>query len=307
MSSLTLHTLARNVRAVNRMTAANPQKSNSSEPLRTIHLVPGDGEMLKPAELIDIDGATGLTLHARRLYNQLIAHAFGPDMGKEGKEWSIPLADLRGSHRSNEHIAESIVALMKTIVTVRLADGRTRRVQLLGGNDMGESDRRHGTLTYSFDPKLVPLLHESSVFGKLELAVIHAFTTKYALALYEALSRRVRLNSRFYEDFDLEAFRELLGVPPGKLTTFSNLKLRAITPAVEEINAISSYGCQVQPIKSGRRVVGVRVFWHQKDVDALKEAYAELQRPKVGRRARLKGEAEPVIEDTPDLFPGQNQ
>lgn len=270
--------------------------------MRTIHLVPADGEMLKPAELIDIDGATGLTLHARRLYNQLIAHAFGPDMGKEGHEWSIPLAELRGSHKSNQHITESILALMKTVVTVRLSDGRTRRVQLLGGNDMGEADRAHGALTYSFDPKLVPLLRESSVFGKLELSVLHAFTTKYGIALYEALSRRVRLNSRFYEDFSLDAFRELLGVPEGKLNTFSNLKLRAITPAVTEINALASFGCQVEPQRNGRKIVGIRVYWHRKDVDGLKEAYQELQRPKVGRRARLQGETEVVIDDTPSLF-----
>lgn len=278
---------------------SNPQKSKTSDedPMRTLHLVPQEGEMLKPMELIDIDGATGLTLHARRLYNQLIAHAFGPDLGQEGKEWAIDLAELRGSHNSNEHIAESIVSLMKTVVTVRLADGRTRRVQLLGGNDMGEADRRHGTLTYSFDPKLVPLLRESSVFGKLELTVMHAFTTKYGLALYEALSRRVRLASKFFEDFELEAFRELLGVPEGKLTTFSNLKLRAITPAVDEVNALASFGCKIEPLKSGRKVGVVRVFWWRKDINGLKEAYAELHRPKVGRKARITGEAEQVVEE----------
>jgi len=279
----------------------NPQKSKDREIFRTLNLVPQDGEMIKPAELIDIDGATGLSLHARRLYNQLIAHAFGPDMGMEGREWVIPLMELRGSHHSNEHIAESILALMKTVVTVRLTNGLTRRVQLLGGNDMGEADRQHGTLTYSFDPKLVPLLRDSSVFGKLELAVMHAFTTKYGLALYEALSRRVRLHNLFYEDFKLEAFRDLLGVPEGKLTTFSNLKLRAITPAVDETNALASFGCRVEPRKEGLKVSGVRLYWWRKDVDGLKEAYAELQRPKIGRRARLKGETEHVIE-SPSLF-----
>jgi hypothetical protein len=279
----------------------NPQKSKDKVPLRTLHLVPQDGEMIKPAELIDIDGATGLTLHARRLYNQLIAYAFGPDMGAEGREWVIPLSELRGSHHSNEHIAESILALMKTVVTVRLADGRTRRVQLLAGNDMGEADRQHGSLTYSFDPKLVPLLHDSSVFGKLELAVMHAFSTKYGLALYEALARRVRLHNRFYEDFDLEVFRDLLGVPSGKLTTFSNLKLRAITPAVDEINALASFGCRIEPRKQGRKVISLRLYWWRKDVDGLKEAYAELQRPKIGRRARLKGDTEEVVEG-PSLF-----
>lgn len=269
--------------------------------MRTLDLTPVPGEMLKPAELIDIDGATGLTLGARRLYNQLIAHAFGPDMGKEGQEWTIQLGELRGTHRGNERIEDCILALMKTIVTVRMPNGMTRRVALIGGNDMGEPDRAHGTLTYSFDKRLVPLLRESSVFGKLELAVMHAFTTKYGLALYEALSRRVRLKSKFFEDFDLAAFRELLGVPADKLDTFSNLKLRAITPAVDEINAIASFGCKIDPIKAGRRVDRVRVFWWRKDIDALKEAFAELNRPKVGRKARISGETEQVV-DFPSLF-----
>lgn len=278
-----------------------PERKDKEGSLRTLELTPVPGEMLKPAELIDIDGATGLTLSARRLYNQLIAHAFGPEMGKEGQEWTIRISDLRGTHKSNERLEDSIIALMKTIVTVRLANGSTRRVALLGGNDMGDPERTHGSLTYSFDKRLVPILRESSVFGKLELAVMHAFTTKYGLALYEALARRVRLKSKFYEDFDLAAFRELLGVPPDKLQTFSNLKLRAITPAVDEINAIASFGCQIEPLKSGRKVTQIRVYWWRKEVDDLKKAYAELQRPKVGRKARISGEIEKVV-DIPSLF-----
>lgn len=283
------------------MTDSPPKSKVSERQNRTLELTPAPGEMLKPAELIDIDGATSLTLAARRLYNQLIAHAFGPEMGKEGQEWTIRISDLRGAHRGNERLEDSVVALMKTIVTVRLASGSTRRVALLGGNDMGDPERAHGNLTYSFDKRLVPLLRESSVFGKLELAVMHAFTTKYGLALYEALARRVRLKSRFYEDFELDAFRELLGVPPDKLKTFSNLKLRAITPAADEINAISSFGCQIEPLKSGRKVTHIRVYWWRKEVDELKKAYAELQRPKVGRKARISGEIDQIV-DIPSLF-----
>jgi hypothetical protein len=139
---------------------------------RTIDLKPHHGEMIKPAELIDVSGARNLTLAARRLYNELVAHAFGREMGVVGYEWEIPLSTLRGTHRGNERIEDSIIALMRTIVRARLPDGRTRRVALLGGNDMGDPDRKHGTLTYSFDKRLVPLLRESTVFGKLELAVM---------------------------------------------------------------------------------------------------------------------------------------
>ncbi|WP_436644532.1 replication initiation protein [Microbaculum sp. FT89] len=256
--------------------------------------------MIKPAELIDITGAAGLTLAARRLYNILLAHAFGKEMGIEGYEWTIPLADLRGTHKGNERIEDSIIALMKTIVMVRLHDGRTRRVALLGGNDMGDPDRRHGALTYSFDKRLVPLLKESTVFGKLELAVLRAFSTKYALALYEAIARRVRLEHIFSEEFSLEDFRELLGVPPGKLTTYGNLNQYAIKPAITEINALAAFNVKVLPRKQGRRVVGVLVGWWHKDLDELKQAYAETQRPHVGRKARITNTVESVV-DAPEL------
>jgi len=186
-------------------------------------------------------------------------------------------------------------------VTVRLKDGRTRRVQLLGGNDMGDPDRPHGTLTYSFDKKLVPLLRESTVFGKLELSVMKAFSTKYALALYEAISRRVRLEHVFSEVFTLEAFRELLGVPEGKLSTYGNLNQYAIKPALLEINAMASFELRILPIKKGRKVVAVRVGWSLKDVDGLKAAFAEVKRPRVGRKDRIKNKVEKVVPEQTSL------
>lgn len=274
-----------------------PKSKSSPVQVRTLDLKPGYGEMIKPAELIDIDGASGLSLSARRLYNLLIAHAFGPDMGKEGHEWSIELSAIRGTHDSNDRLEDSIVALMKTIVTVRLSNGMTRRVALLGGNDMGNPDRQRGVLTYSFDERLVPLLRESSVFGKLELEVMRAFSTKYALALYEALARRVRLSSIFYESFSLDEFRELLGVPEGKLSTYSNLKLKAIGPAVSEVNALAAFGCDVTPVKTGRSVTGIRLSWWRKSVDELKQSYAEVKRTRVGRKARISNNVERVKGD----------
>lgn len=272
----------------------NHPKAKSSQ--RTLGLKPAADEMIKPAELIDISGATGLTLGARRLYNTLLAHAFGHDLGVEGTDFTIPISDIRGTHQGNERLEDSIIALMKTIVTVRLQDGATRRVALLGGNDLGSPDRPHGKLTYSFDKRLAPLLRDSTVFGKLELSVMKAFSTKYALALYEAVARRVRLSHVFYEEMRLDPLRELLGVPEGKLGTFGNLNQYAIKPAVAEVNALATFSVQIQPVKQGRKVVAVKLFWHQKSEDELKEAYAELHRPRVGRSARLKGEVDEVVE-----------
>lgn len=272
------------------MDQGSPPKANSS--VKTLAVKPHHGEMIKPAELIDISGVSHLSLSARRLYNALVSHAFGLEMGREGYEWPIPVSELRGTHKGNERLSDSIIALMKTVVTVRLSNGQTRRVQLLGGNDMHDEERSRGYLTYSFDKRLVALLRNSTVFGKLEIAVMMAFSTKYALALYEAIARRARLKHIFMEEFSLEAFRDLLGVPMGKLTTFGNLNQYAIKPAVLEINAMASFGVKVIPKKNGRRVVGVTVGWWQKDVEALKAAFSEVRRHKVGRKARITGSVE---------------
>lgn len=267
-----------------------------SRSLRTLDLVPNIGEMIKPAELIDTVGATGLTLSARRLYNLLIANAFGPGMGVEGTEFEVQLTDVKGTHAGNDRIGESIEALMRTIVVVRLPNGDTRRVALLGGNDMGANRRDRGRLCYSFDPRLVPLLRDSRIFGVLEMRVMAAFGTKYALSLYEALCRRVRMD-KVSEDMTIEEMREVLGVPHGKLEATKNLRPRAIEPAAQEINALAPFSVRIEDIKRGRSVIGYRVWWWQKSRDEYSAAIAELERPRAGRAARINGTVEALSND----------
>lgn len=92
-----------------------------------------------------------------------------------------------------------------------------------------------------------------------------------------------------------------MGVEAGKLTTYGNLNQYAIKPALLEVNALSDFTVTILPEKTGRRVTGVLVGWEAKDIDARKAAYTELQRSRVGRRARITGTVEdistaPVIE-----------
>lgn len=263
---------------------AHPKTNNS---VRTIEVRANPGEMIKAAELIDITGTDVLSLTARRLFNQLIAYAHGPDMGERGYKWTIPLAELRGSHNANDRLQDSLLALMRVVVTVHHPDGRTTtNVRLLGDN---ETDRKAGTLTFELSQKLVELMRDSTIFGKLEIRTMTALTSKYALALYEMVAKRARLNFVFSEDFTLERFRELLGVPEGKLRSFGNLNKYAIQPAVSEINGLSTYGVKVIPIKTSRRVTSVKVGWWLKDDHELAAVDAELKRHSAGRRARITG------------------
>lgn len=242
---------------------------------KTLEMRPLEGEMIKPAELIDIQGGSGLSLAARRVYNKLLANAFGPMLANPGQDFEISLAELRGAHDSNDRLGESIEALMKTIVIVTDTHGNQERVQLLGWNNMISSSRAHGTLKYSFDKYLGPMLQNSVVFAKLELTVLQGFTTKYGLALYEALSRRVRLSYVFSEEFEIDAFRDLLGVPETKLASFGNLRQKAIEPAISEIRDLAPFNCSIEPSERvGRKVTKVKLTWWVKTEEELKSVYA---------------------------------
>jgi len=270
-------------------------KTNS---LRTLDVRQSESEMVKPAELIEIQGAASLTLGDRRVFNLLLRNAFGPALAEEEREFEIPLSELRDNHEGNDRLIASVEALMKTVVTIRKPDGSTDRSQLLGPNNMADPSRPRGMFTYSFPSKLAVLLKDSTVFAKLETEVLRAFSSKYALALYESVARRVRLQHICTAEFSLEEFRDLLGVEAGKLKTFGNLNQYAIKPAVEEVNALAPFQVAVQPRKAGRRVVGAILGWNVKDIEGRKAAYQELQRPKIGRRARLNGSAEEVITES---------
>lgn len=259
--------------------------------MKTLTITPINGEMLKPAELIELRGAGPLTLHDRRVFNSLIEGAWGPQMADPGREFTIPTVSLKHADEPMSRLVESIERLMLTIVVARAADGAEMRLQLLGTNTI-RTTTNTGTLTYSFPPRLAELVRDSSIFAKLDHAVMRSFSSKYAFALYEAVARRARLRHVFTERLSIDALRELLGVETGKLIPYKNLKIKAIDPAVVEVNALTPYTVALEPRKEGRKVVGFTMGWGVKDETGLRDAYAEMQRPRIGRRERLKNTAD---------------
>jgi len=126
------------------------------------------------------------------------------------------------------------------------------------------------------------------------MPVLMAFSSKYAVSLYENLSQWSNLEYKSFQDFTLKEFRSMLGVLEEKYPKYGALSKHVIQNAVVEINALAPFNVTVIPIKTGRKVTHIRVGWSRKDPEQLKEAYAEAQRPKVGRKERVKGSAEYV-------------
>ncbi|WP_299844387.1 RepB family plasmid replication initiator protein [uncultured Jannaschia sp.] len=266
----------------------------SQKPYRTLSARPNAESIVKPGELVDVVEVTPLTLADRRIYNLLLENAW--DAIDRPVTHVISKSLLRGSHNANDRIGVSIERLMSAIVKIEVIwDGEpaVERVQLLGGNI--ETRRSDGLLEYEIPARLRKIIGNSTIFARLQREVMFALTSKYALTLYEMVQKRGNLRWRASERFSLDEIRGILGVPKGKLTSWSNLKLRALDPATTEVNALSDYIVELAAIKTGRRVTHVELRWWKKDGEGQGAAGRELEYSKVGRKARVEERAETVV------------
>jgi hypothetical protein len=269
--------------------------------LRVIDLKPRRDQAVKPAELIQITGHQTLTLNARRSITILWhnAHMQGVEVGKD---YTIEIDDLKpDDHKGYEMIEEAIISLMQTILTVRLADGKTRRVQFLGGNDLDEPNRPAGVLNYSFDKRLVEILRDSAIWGKIALPVLMAFSSKYSISLYENVAQWTGLSMKTYQELTLENFRALIGVESGKYPAFGALNKHVIKNVIVEMNALAPFNVSVMPIKTGKKVTHIRVGWSPKTIEQIDAAWREAARPKVGRKARIAGQDAAIADPYPSM------
>ena len=259
---------------------------------KTHELTAYGAEMIKPNELIEIKGSGPLTLQDRRIFNVLLNNAWGKSIINHGEVFTIDTAELKETDQKNQRLKRSLRRLMTTVIVAVKDNGDDVETQLLGSRRITPS----GTMTYSFPNELAEVLKDSSVFAKLDLEVMRSFSSKYAFALYEAIARRINLKHKFNEDMKIEDMRDLLGVEAGKLDAYRNLRLKAIEPAVAEVNAITPYQVTISPVSKGRKVVGFKMYWHVKDEQGLIKSYKELQAAKVGRTKRQEDATDTIID-----------
>ena len=257
--------------------------------------------IVKAGEMIEVRQSSALTLHDRRVLNLLIRHA-GEHIADD-REHTIPMRLLRSpAHKGGERVRDSIERLMTTLVLVPTKDSRgkkaTRRTALLADTTTtDDEDNPQGEVRYSFSPTMREILRKSQYWGRIKPLVMFAFTTKYALALYEALCLRRNL-TRSEETLSEHDFREILGVGQDKLKGFPQFKQSALVPAVREINALSDFNVEVSPVREGGiqrgKLTGFWMRWEQKEAEDWDKVLTELLRPRVGRKARLSRYVEAV-------------
>lgn len=173
-----------------------------------------------------------------------------------------------------------------------------RESNLLGAETAYTEDQEANgaEVRYSFTDGLVEALINSDYWARLKLGVTLALTSKYSFWLYQSAALRANLFKK-YEDFSIEAFREMLGVENGKYAQYKDFNKRVIGPACDELNFLSDMIVQVEPIRRGMgpvprhvisraAVTGYRLSWRKKTNEEWAESLKELSQSKIGRQKR---------------------
>jgi Initiator Replication protein len=255
----------------------------------------------KAAELIEITGGYSLEASDRSILNLLYQHAH--DSGRLGDptaSWEMPITALRPSkHNGTDRIRDSLARLLSVQVKVAYREVKTGRdrvllTHLFESFDMPADEGVGGPLRFRVPISLVPILAQSSRWGRIKAEIVCAMSSKYAIALYELVQLRGNMD-RCVENFALDRFRDLLGVPPGAYERGNDFIKRVIEPAVLEVNGLSEFGVKIEIERAYSRapIAGVTLGWWSKDGDEYRQTYQERQRSKLGRMARLKGAIEP--------------
>jgi hypothetical protein len=254
----------------------------------------------KAAELIEITGAHALEASDRAILNLLYQHAH--DSGRladPSASWEMPITALRPSkHNGTDRIRDSLARLLSVQVKVAYRESKTGRERVLLTHlfesfDMPADEGVGGPVRFRVPASLVPVLAQSSRWGRIKAEIVCAMSSKYAIALYELVQLRGNMD-RCIENFRFDRFRDLLGVPPGAYERGNDFMKRVIEPAVLEVNGLSEFGVKVDIERTYSRapITGVVLCWWRKDGEEYREVYQERQRSKLGRMARLKGNAE---------------
>ena len=257
--------------------------------------------IIAAGELVDMRFRNGnsLSLRAAKLFCLLVQEAGVAVI--EDAQHRIPYSVLNETfHKSRDDLADAIEELHSTIISVKVTS-RNGRDYVKSGPILSDVERESDDLSaaeirFEFSPTLRRMIASSTHWAAVSRRAVLAFESKYSLRLYLFLSLRARLR-KTGEDFTLDDLREILGLKPGTLTRWQDLRRFALEPAVAEISHLAGFHAAYMPIKRGRKIGVVRLVWGLKDPAELIAAQKELDQPRTGRIARREGLVETVAQE----------
>ena len=145
--------------------------------------------------------------------------------------------------------------------------------------------KQSGAIFYQFPDFLIERLLDNKQFSRLRLHFMIGLSGKYSVSLYMLLEAAANRQHPVIE-MKIDALRDALSVPEGKLLPWKHLREKAIDPAIKEINdnpIAAGFSVECEAVTRGRKVESVR-FTVTK-TEARREIEGDMTRKKSARRS----------------------
>jgi hypothetical protein len=243
------------------------------------------------------------SLKALKMMHLMIGQAGGRMADDTTHE--MRLSDVRKIDGMAHHDQKSLKPLFAELRAATIIHDKPEASKWTIGGLLDEAtvDYRHELtgdvlISWSFGRTFRRMAQESNHWAILDRQAVFHLGSKYSVLLFQHISSLTNLKHITSKCFTVAELRAVMGVAEGKLDRFANFKAWAINPAIIEINSdLTRLHLTATYHKIGRTVSEIEIAWEE-EAD-LAKVKTELDRPKVGRKARRDGTAEaPVL-----LFP----
>lgn len=244
------------------------------------------------------------SLKALKLMHLMIGTA-GGRMADDVRH-TIRLSDIKQIDGMANHSRQTVAPLFAELraATMTTDDPDKKRMVIGGLLDMAVVDYRHEVsgdtlITWSFGAMFRDMARDSNHWAILDRQAVFHLGSKYSVLLFQHISSLTKLKHITSKRFTVAELRGLFGLQEDKHKRFSALKRWVIEPAITEINSdLTRLTLTATYHKIGRTVAEVEIAWEVKE--DLGKVKAELERPKVGRKARQSNTAETPVASFPN-------
>lgn len=144
-----------------------------------------------------------------------------------------------------------------------------------------------GVVQLRFDKSLKPYFLQLKNcirgFTQYNLATVINFKSTYSIRLYELLKMEVwkaekARTTQFEKIFEIEEYRQILGIDKKSYPIFADLKKRVIEPTIKEISEQTDLNiAETNYIKTGRKITGIMFVVKIRQADEIQALQLEME------------------------------
>lgn len=223
-----------------------------------------------------IEARYRMTQHEQRVIVAMLAMIRADDEDFQFYRINVgELLETFGMER-NKKAYTQIEEACKTLLGRRIEIIEDKRYKYANWLSSIEYEKGKGSIYVRFDPMMKPyLLQLQSRFTEYNLAAVAPFRSAYSIRFYELLKMHQYKGNggQFYRTLTVDEIRQTLCIEPHEYSMYFDLRKRAITPALAEIDEHSDIRIvSVEERKEGRAIKYITITAEPKKLISAPES-----------------------------------